>query len=94
MTVDPDTLRCLDDVKKGKPRNFVMLCKGVKIVSLIVYKKGTEEKYKKEAKKDGKGQFFAGVVAGKGTGAPGDGHRGRWQILSGMAGGQSCPLSS
>ena len=64
---DADTIKFLDEVKKGKPRNFVMICKGVKIVSLIVYKKGTVEKFKKQAKEQGKGQFYHGVVDGKGV---------------------------
>jgi hypothetical protein len=67
MAVDADTKKFLDEVKKGKSRRFVMICKGVKIVSLIVYKKGNEEKYKKEAKTEGKGTFYAGVVTGKGV---------------------------
>ncbi|MEM8669119.1 MAG: hypothetical protein AAGG48_16470 [Planctomycetota bacterium] len=67
MAADSDTIKFLEEVKKGKPRNFVMICKGVKIVSLIVYKKGTVETYKNKAKKEGKGQFFHGVVDGKGV---------------------------
>ncbi len=66
MAVDSDTKKFLEEVKKGKPRKFVMICKGIKILSMVVYKKGTVEKYKKEAKKDGKGQFYHGVVDGKG----------------------------
>lgn len=66
MAVDADTKKYLEEVKKGKPRKFVMICKGVKILSMIVYKKGTVEKYKKQAKEEGKGQFYHGVVTGKG----------------------------
>ena len=67
MPVDAESKKFLEEVKKGKPRRFAMACKGVKILSLIVYKKGTEEKYKKQIKKqDGAGQFFGGVVSGKG----------------------------
>ncbi|MFT5301282.1 MAG: hypothetical protein ACI87E_000398 [Mariniblastus sp.] len=66
MAVDSDTKKYLDEVKKGKPRRFVMICKGVKILSLVVFKKGTVEKYKKQAKQEGTGQFFHGVVDGKG----------------------------
>jgi len=43
-----------------------MICKGVKILSMFVYKKGTVEKYKKQAKQEGRGQFYHGVVNGKG----------------------------
>lgn len=67
MPADDDTKKFLEEVKKGKPRRFVMICKGVKILSLIVYKKGTVEKYKKQAKEEGKGQFYHGVVDGKGV---------------------------
>jgi hypothetical protein len=66
MAVDADTKKYLEEVKKGKPRRFVMICKGVKILSMIVFKKGTVEKYKKQAKEEGKGQFYHGVVDGKG----------------------------
>ncbi len=67
MAVDADTKKYLEEVKKGKPRRFVMICKGVKILSMIVFKKGTVEKYKKQAKQEGKGQFYHGVVDGKGV---------------------------
>jgi hypothetical protein len=66
MAIDQDTIKHLEDVKKGKPRHFVMICKGVKIVSLIIYKKGTVERYKKQAKEEGTGLFFHGVIDGKG----------------------------
>ena len=49
MSVDDGTQKSLEEVKKGKPRRFVMICKGAKIVSMIVFKKGTIEKYKKQA---------------------------------------------
>jgi hypothetical protein len=67
MPLDADTIDCLDDVKKGKPRRFVMICKGILIKSLVVYKKGSLERYKKQAKEEGKGQFYHGVVDGKGV---------------------------
>lgn len=43
MPVDSDTKMYLDEVKKGKPRKFVMICKGGKMLSMIVYKKGGVE---------------------------------------------------
>lgn len=67
MAVDSETKKFMEEVKKGKPRRFVMICKGVKILSLIVYKKGSLDKYKKQAKESGKGQFYHGVVEGKGV---------------------------
>jgi hypothetical protein len=66
MAVDDDTKKYLEEVKKGKPRRFAMIMKGEKIINLIVYKKGTVEKYKKQAKEEGQGQFYFGVVDGKG----------------------------
>ena len=66
MSLDADSIDYLDDVKKGKPRRFVMICKGVRIMSMVVYKKGTVERYKKQAKEEGKGQFYHGVIEGKG----------------------------
>jgi hypothetical protein len=66
MKVDAESKKYLEEVKKGKPRKFVMICKGVKILNLIVYKIGSEAKYKNLIKKaDGAGQFYGGVVSGK-----------------------------
>jgi len=62
--LDKDSRGELEAVKKGKSRRFVMLCKGVTIVSLVVYKKGSVESYKKQAKEAGTGQIYYGVVHG------------------------------
>jgi len=62
-----DTLDNLEQVKKGKPRKFIMICKGTSVISLVVYKKGSVDKFKKEAKEAGKGQIYAGVVDGRGV---------------------------
>jgi len=61
-----DTITCLEQAKKGKPRKFVLVNKGAAIVNLVVYKKGSVEKYKKEAKEAGSGQVSYGVVTGSG----------------------------
>ncbi|MCP4042720.1 MAG: hypothetical protein GY731_12325, partial [Gammaproteobacteria bacterium] len=66
MAVDQDTKKYLEEVRKGKPRKFVMICKGNKILSLVVYKRGSTQKYKKQAKEEGAGQFYYGVISGKG----------------------------
>jgi hypothetical protein len=66
MTLDLDTMKYLEDVKRGKARRFVMIMKGEKIINLIVFKKGSLEKYRKEAKEEGAGQFYHGIVDGKG----------------------------
>jgi hypothetical protein len=60
-------LENLDQVRKGKPRKFVMLCKGPKIIGLVVFKKGPYEKHIKAAKKaSGSGMPFYGVIEGRG----------------------------
>lgn len=64
--IDKDTRVELEQVKKGKSRRFVMLTKGASIVSLVVYKKGSVETYKKEAKEAGTGQLCYGIVTGPG----------------------------
>lgn len=61
-----DSVDCLDDVKKGKARKFVLISKGTKIVSLVVFKKGTFESGKKQAREAGTGEICYGVVDGKG----------------------------
>lgn len=66
-SMSEDSIGYLEEVKKGKVRRFAMITKGADVVSLIVYKKGNVEKYKKEAKQSGKGQFCFGVVDGKGV---------------------------
>jgi len=65
-TVDEETLQNLEQVRKGKARKFVLVCKGTTIVSLVVYKKGTLDKFKKQAKESGTGQLFHGIVDGRG----------------------------
>ncbi|MFO0904320.1 MAG: hypothetical protein U0939_15055 [Pirellulales bacterium] len=64
--VSKETCAFLADVKKGKTRRFVLLCKGTKIINLVLFKKGSFEKYKMEAKEAGSGQVYYGVAAGKG----------------------------
>jgi hypothetical protein len=66
MALDEDSQKYLEEAKKGKSRKFAILCKGVTIVGMKVYKKGTEAKYKKELKKEGTGKFYYGVITGKG----------------------------
>ncbi len=66
MVVSPETLDFLAEVKKGKPRRFVMITKGANIVSLVIYKKGSLEKHKKTAKEAGNGIVCFGVVDGSG----------------------------
>ncbi len=65
INISAESIASLEDVKKGKPRKFVMVSKAA-VVSLVVFKKGNFEKGKKEAKSFGKGNVSFGVVAGKG----------------------------
>ena len=64
--ISEDSVGYLDDVKKGKPRRFVMICQGASVESLVIYKKGNVDKYIKEAKASGKGTVSYGIVDGKG----------------------------
>jgi hypothetical protein len=65
--ISDDSIDMLGDVKKGKPRRFVLLCKGPNVVSIVVYKKGSVEKSKKEAKEFGSGDFSFGIMESKGV---------------------------
>jgi hypothetical protein len=65
--IDSESIKFLEDVKKGKPRRFILLCKGSAIQRLVVFKKGSAESILQRTKKDGfKGQSYIGVVEGKG----------------------------
>jgi hypothetical protein len=66
MALDGDSQKYLGEVRKGKPRRFAMIMKGEKIMNLVVFKKGSLDKYKKQAKESGAGQFYHGVIDGKG----------------------------
>lgn len=66
MAVSDETKDFLEQVKKGKPRKFVLLTKGAKIVNLILFKKGAPSKFVKEAKEEGAGVPCFGVATGKG----------------------------
>lgn len=61
-----ESIDILGDVRKGKPRRFVALCKGSDILSLVVFKKGSVESKKTQAKAAGAGTLCWGVVTGKG----------------------------
>lgn len=65
--LDDDSVSELEQAKKGKPRMFVMLCKGVKILKMFVFRKGQPSTYVQQAKKEGfKGAVYSGVVKGQG----------------------------
>ncbi|MGL4514784.1 MAG: hypothetical protein ACRCT8_16975 [Lacipirellulaceae bacterium] len=65
--VSEDTAALLDEVKKGKPRRYLMICKGPSVVYLAVFKKGNPETLLTAAKKQGfRGESYVGVVDGSG----------------------------
>ncbi len=77
MAKDPDddlpalgegTVKFLEDAKTGKPRSFLLVCKGAKVQYLSVRKKPVKKNEVGEAKKLGyKGDAYFGVITGKGA---------------------------
>lgn len=67
MAMDKDSIDHLEDAKAGQKRLFVMLCSGDKILSLVAYKTGSLDQYKKQAKEGGTGKIYYGEIKGKGT---------------------------
>lgn len=62
-----DTVKFLEEAKKGKPRSFLLICKGVKLKYLLVKKKPVKKSEIADAKKLGyKGDAYIGVITGKG----------------------------
>ncbi len=45
-----DTLKFLEDAKKGKPRSFLLVCKGAKVSYLAVGKKPIKKSEAQEAR--------------------------------------------
>jgi hypothetical protein len=65
---DDASHKFLQDVKKGKPRKFVMIKDGVQINKLIVFKVGTFDRVLRKAKQDGtRGETYWGLLRGDGT---------------------------
>ena len=57
----------LDQAKKGKPRTFLLVCKGNRVKYLAVKKKPVKKSELVEAKKSGyKGEGYFGVITGQG----------------------------
>jgi hypothetical protein len=66
--IDDESIKFLQDVKKGKPRKFVMIKEGVQIDKLYIFKKGPFDRYVRLAKQEGvRGEAFWGVVRGDGV---------------------------
>lgn len=67
MYIDEDSAKQLDQVKKGKDRQFAMIAKGSKIKRLIVFKRGSAQAQILAAKKDGyKGEAYFGLATNSG----------------------------
>jgi hypothetical protein len=66
--IDTETSEMLEnEVKKGKARKFILICKGATIKKLIVFKKGPYNTRLQKAKKDGfRGEAVCGIVTGSG----------------------------
>src|SRR6478609_7732301 len=63
MPLSDDSLKILESVKKtGKPCKFVMVSKGAKILSIVAFRKGSEQSYINEAKEAGTGTVVCGVA--------------------------------
>ena len=67
MALDSDSVETLQKVKRGTPAKFVMLTKGIRLVNLVVYRRGSIETAKKRAKEAGTGEISFGVVEGGGA---------------------------
>jgi hypothetical protein len=66
--IDDESIKSLQEAKKGKSRKFVMIKDGVQIDKLYVFKKGPFDRYVRLAKKAGiRGEAFWGVVRGDGV---------------------------
>jgi len=66
--IDDESIKMLGDVKKGKPRKFVMIKDGVEINRLHVFKKGTFDRYVRLAKQGSvRGEAYWGIVRGDGV---------------------------
>jgi hypothetical protein len=67
--IDDDSKFMLEEhVKKGKPRKFILICKGASIKTLVVFKKGPYGVKINQAKKSGfRGDVYCGVISGKGA---------------------------
>ena len=69
LGIDVETKEMLEnEVKKGKPRKFILIYKGAQIKKLIVFKKGPYHTRIQQARKDGfKGEAACGIVTGSGV---------------------------
>lgn len=66
MAIDSNTKKFLEKVVKGTPCKFIMICKGVKILHLTAYRKGSEKTHLGKIKKLPKKGIFCGVITGSG----------------------------
>ncbi len=66
MPLNEDSIKCLELVKRGQPARFVMVHKGMKVLSVIAYRKGNLDGHKRDAREAGMGEVSFGVVDGSG----------------------------
>lgn len=65
--MDDESKKQLLEVRKGKPRKFVMIKDGVEIDRLYIFKKGPFDRYVRMAKQQGvRGEAYWGIVRGDG----------------------------
>src|SRR4051794_33019460 len=63
MPLNKESFEILDSVKKsGRPCKFVLLYKAGDVISLVAYRKGSEEAKIMEAKQAGHGTPLCGIV--------------------------------
>lgn len=66
MPLSADSVKILEQAKKGKPCKFVMVTKGVSVLSIVAYRKGNQDLRIKEAKAGISGDVSCGVIDGAG----------------------------
>ena len=66
MPLQPESIDVLEKVKRGTPARFVLITKGIKIVGLDVYRKGSIDSATRRARESGSGEVSFGVVDGSG----------------------------
>lgn len=63
MPLSSDSTKVLEQVKKsGKPCKFVLVSKGAKVISVVAFRKGSDDARIREAKEEGSGTVSVGTV--------------------------------
>ena len=67
VRMSEESKKLLNKASKGRPVEFVMICKGVRIIALVLFRYGKPTKpFIEEARKIGRGDVYAGVIHGTG----------------------------